>query len=85
MTFLRSCLNTSVSRHYHPGDVLFDSAKMLKNTRIDIIPEPKAVVRVQSVSEVQAAVICAGHGGFEACARAGGHGFDNAAGCTGGV
>lgn len=67
------------------GDSAYDEVKQCVNKRPGAIPSPLAVVRVSSAAEVQVAVRCAVAHGVQACARAGGHGFDNDAGCTGGV
>jgi len=82
---LESCLRDAIQNVNVLGDSSYDVAKQCVNKRPDIIPSPLAVVRVNSVVEVQAAVRCTVVHGVQACARAGAHGFDNDAGCSGGV
>ena len=68
-----------------PGDPEFRAANKCRNRRGDISnPDPVAVARVHSVSEVEAAVQCVVAAGIDACARAGAHGFENDACCSGG-
>jgi len=82
---LESCLRSSIGSVVMNGDAEYAEARQCKNTRVDIVPEPLAVVRVRGASEVQAAVRCGASHGVHVCARAGGHGFENDAGCSGGV
>jgi len=82
---LERCLRQAVREVAFPGEQRYEEARKCKNLRRDIEPRPLAVARVNATSEVQAAVRCASAAGVEACARAGGHGFENAAGCSGGV
>ena len=68
-----------------PDDAAYAKARVCKNLRADLLPSPLAVVRPTTPAEAAAAVSCAVAAGVEACARAGGHGTDNDAGCTGGL
>jgi len=82
---LEACLHAGAALVTAQGEQGYDEAKQCINQRPDIVPSPLAVVQVASVAEVQKAVSCAAAQGVQVCARAGGHGFDNDAGCSGGV
>lgn len=83
---LRACLEEHLSHTYLPGkDAEYETERHCKNRRDDILPEPSAVVRVQTPREVQLAVLCAAASRTPTCARAGQHGSDNDAGCSGGM
>lgn len=60
-----------------PGDEDYLPASQCLNRRSDIAPSPVAVVRVQSVSDVQHVVRCAGEFGLEVSTRCGAHSFEN--------
>uniref|UniRef100_A0A7S3SY20 FAD-binding PCMH-type domain-containing protein n=1 Tax=Emiliania huxleyi TaxID=2903 RepID=A0A7S3SY20_EMIHU len=83
---LGPCLKANLREAHLPGDPEFRAANKCRNRRGDISnPDPVAVARVHSVSEVEAAVQCVVAAGIDACARAGAHGFENDACCSGGV
>ena len=82
---LGPCLKANLREAHLPGDPEFRAANKCRNSRGDISnPDPVAVARVHSVSEVEAAVQCVVAAGIDACARAGAHGFENDACCSGG-
>jgi len=82
---LEDCLRSNIRSVVMPHNRSYSDDRHCKNRRADIIPKPLAIVRVDSVNEVQAAVRCSEKFRAQACARAGGHGFENDAGCTGGI
>lgn len=82
---LEVCLRRSISSVVMTRDAAYNASRQCKSTRLDISPVLIAVVRVQNVTEVQTAVQCGARHGTHVCARAGGHGFENDAGCSGGV
>mmetsp|Transcript_127981 Transcript_127981/g.398512 ORF Transcript_127981/g.398512 Transcript_127981/m.398512 type:complete len:575 (-) Transcript_127981:319-2043(-) len=63
----------------------YDAARHMKNSRTDIQATPLAAIRVQGNEDVKTAIRCAKQVGVQVCARAGGHGFENYAGCSGGL
>lgn len=83
---LRTCLELHLSLFFiegvHPE---YETERHCKNRREDVLPQPVAVVRVQSPREVQLAVLCASASGTPTCARAGQHSSENDSGCTGGM
>ena len=86
-TLLETCLAAHLSTWWSrdtPGGAYW-TERHVKNRRLDRLPLPLAVVRVHTPREVQLAVLCAAASGTHTCARAGGHGSDNDAGCTGGL
>jgi len=85
LSALEACLHQSIGNVVVRGEPSYNQAKQCRNTRVDIVPSPVAVVRVSNEDEVQAAVRCAAAHSVQACARAGAHGFENAAGCSGGL
>lgn len=83
---LSTCLTQNLKEVYRKGhDAAYWSERHCKNRRADMLPQPEAIVRAHSPREVQLAVMCAAASGARICARAGGHGADNDAGCTGGL
>jgi FAD/FMN-containing dehydrogenase len=80
-----ACLREGIGSVVTSRDAAYNTSRQCKNTREDILPSPIAVVQVRNVAEVQAAVRCGSRHGVYVCARAGGHGFENDAGCSGGI
>jgi len=82
---LAKCLQNGVANVVLTSDAEYTSASKCRNWRVDLHPSPLAIVRPASKWEVQNSVKCAADHGVNACARAGAHGYECDAGCSGGV
>lgn len=58
---------------------------MLVNRRGDLMPTPVAIVQPTNAAEIEHTVQCAATVGVQVCASDGLHGWDNKAGCSGGI
>ncbi|KAL3931416.1 MAG: hypothetical protein SGPRY_001133 [Prymnesium sp.] len=67
-----------------PSHPHYTPASQCLNSRSDLQSSPSAVVRVQSVADVQGVVVCARDHGVEISVRSGSHSFENHS-CRGGL